>query len=154
MTELNPEESPRGSLPPSAASSEIPSHLRPSSEEDMLPHHLSSQGILGNPSNPSLPEGEAEADDYDVETSVGASINESMMMPRETLAAGANHPRPAESLSSPQEDTPAPEASLWQKQMKLMDQKVRQNPYAFLAGALGVGLMLGRSMGSSRSHTL
>jgi hypothetical protein len=152
MTELNPQETPRGALASTSQTSpEIPGNLRPTSSEDMIPQLLNSQGILGHQS---LEAGEPEADDYDVETSVGASINESMMMPRETLAAEQSRLHATASVSSQDNDLTAPEETGWQKQMKVVDQKIRQNPYAYLAGALGLGLILGKSMSSGRSHSV
>ncbi|WP_141736231.1 hypothetical protein [Oligoflexus tunisiensis] len=152
MTELNPQETPRGSLTATSQSStDIPTHLRPDSSEDMIPQPLNSQGILGDQS---LAAGEAETEDFDVATSVGASINESMMMPRETLAAEQSDLRQTASLSQQDDDMMASEETMWQKQVKVVDQKIRQNPYAYIAGALGLGLMLGRSMSSGRSHSV
>jgi hypothetical protein len=38
--------------------------------------------------------------------------------------------------------------------LNVVDQKIRQNPYAYIAGALGLGLMVGRRLISGRSHSV
>jgi hypothetical protein len=151
MTDLNPQQTSQGLLAGQPQiSSEIPETLRPSSSEDMIPQPLDYQGILASQPQTGL---DADAQDFDAATSVGASINESMMMPKETLAGNVPDLSQLASISAGDNEDLAPE-SMWQKQSKLMDQKIRQNPYAYIAGALGLGLVLGRSLGSSRSHSL
>jgi hypothetical protein len=144
MTDLNPQEHPQGLLASQAQpSSDIPGNLRQTSSEDMIPLPLDSQGILASQPQSSL---DSESQDFDAATSIGASINESMMMPSETLAGEAPD------LSQPA-DTGLTQETVWQKQAKVMDQKIRQNPYAYIAGALGLGLFVGRSLIAGRSHS-
>lgn len=151
MTDLNPQDNSQGLLASQAQpSSDIPSTFRPTSSEDMIPQPLDSQGILA-----SRPQSDIDADsqDFDAATSLGASINESMMMPSETLAGDVPDLSQLASISADDDEALSPE-TMWQKQAKMMDQKIRQNPYAYIAGALGIGLILGRSLGSSRSHSI
>jgi hypothetical protein len=151
MTDLNPQQNSQGLLAGQPQfSSEIPETLRPSSSEDMIPQPLNSQGILA--SHPQT-DRDTDAQDYDAATSVGASINESMMMPKETLATDVPDLSQLANISAGENEALAPE-TMWQKQTKIMDQKIRQNPYAYIAGALGLGLVLGRSLGSGRSHSV
>lgn len=148
MTDLNPQDNSQGLLASQAQpSSSIPDNLRQTSADDMIPPSLEGQGILASQPRADLDEG------FDAATSVGASINESMMMPSQTLAGDVPDLSQLAQISAGDDEDLAPQ-TLWQKQAKVMDQKIRQNPYAYLAGALGLGLMVGRSLGSSRSHSV
>jgi hypothetical protein len=151
MTDLNPQDNSQGLLASQAQpSNDIPAGLRQSASEDMIPQPFESQGILASQPRSDLDE---ESQDFDAATSIGASINESMMMPPETLAGDVPDLSQLANISSADDQTLSPE-TMWQKQAKMMDRKIRQNPYAYIAGALGLGLMVGRSLGSSRSHSI
>jgi hypothetical protein len=151
MTDLNPQDPSQGLLASQAQpSSEIPGNLRQSSSDDMIPQPLDSQGILASESQSGL---DTESQNFDAATSIGASINESMMMPSETLAGDVPDLSQLASISAGSDEELAPQ-TLWQKQAKVVDQKIRQNPYAYIAGALGLGLMVGRSLISGRSHSV
>lgn len=159
MTDLNPQEPSQGLLASQAQpSSEIPANLRQTSPEDMIPQPLDSLGILASKPQSNL---DTEAQGFDAATSIGASINESMMMPAQTLAADVPDLSQLASISASadmertlgSDDELAPE-TMWQKQAKVVDQTIRQNPYAFIAGALGLGLVVGRSLISGRSHSV
>lgn len=159
MTDLNPQDNSQGLLASQAQpSSGIPDNLRQTSSEDMIPQPLDSQGILASQPQLGL---ESESQDFDAATSIGASINESMMMPSETLATDVPDLSQLASISAGadmerglgSDDELAPK-TMWQKQAKVVDQKIRQNPYAYIAGALGLGLVVGRSLISGRSHSV
>jgi hypothetical protein len=146
MTDLNTQDRSQGLIAAQAQpSQEIPGNLRQLSTEDMVPQPLTSQGILASPS-------EADADP-DVATSIGASINESMMMPIETLPGNGPDLTQLASIAAGSDEELAP-PGLWQKQAKAMDEKIRQNPYAYIAGALGLGLVVGRSLVSGQNRSL
>ncbi|HET9240504.1 MAG TPA: hypothetical protein VFO10_24785 [Oligoflexus sp.] len=153
MTDLNPQDNPQGLLASQAQpSSDIPGNLRPTSSEDMIPQPLDSQGILASRPQSGL---DSESPDFDVTTSIGASINESMMMPSETLVGdGPDISASSDTMFAQGSDDELASQTMWQKQAKVMDQKIRQNPYAYIAGALGLGLVVGRSLISGRSHSV
>lgn len=95
---------------------------------------------------------ESEQNDFDPTTSLGASINESMMMPPQALAPGLpDMPdfREAAALGDYYGSQETEEEGMWQKQVKAVDQSIRQNPYAYIAGALGLGIILGKSLTAS-----
>jgi hypothetical protein len=151
MTDLNPQDNTQGLLASQAhPSSDIPGNLRQTSSEDMIPQPLDSQGILASQPQSGL---DSESQDFDAATSIGASINESMMMPSETLATDGPDLSQLAAISAGSDDELAPK-TMWQKQAKVVDQKIRQNPYAYIAGALGLGLVVGRSLISGRSHSV
>ncbi|MDQ3232999.1 MAG: hypothetical protein M3Q07_14365 [Pseudobdellovibrionaceae bacterium] len=110
---------------------------------------LNSQGILAAQPQTGT---EPESENFDASTSVGASINESLMMPTESLAAGL--PDLQQPLGLSADDDSASEEAVWQKQIKAMDQKIRQNPYPYIAGALGLGLILAKSLSLGRNHSI
>jgi hypothetical protein len=76
------------------------------------------------------------------------------MMSSESLAAGLPDLRQTANLGTDFDEETASEDAVWQKQMKAVDQKIRQNPLPYIAGALGLGLMIGKSMSFGRNHSL
>lgn len=151
MTDVNPKNNSQSLLAAQAQpSNNIPAGLRQSSSEDLVSQSLESQGILASQPRTDLKEG---SQDFNASTSLGASINESMMMPAETLADGVPDLFQLARISAGDDEVLAPE-SRWQKSAKMMDQRIRQNPFAYIAGALSLGLIVGRRLGSNRHPTM
>lgn len=88
---------------------------------------------------------DAQSDDptYDASVSLGASINESLMMPVETLSTSSEEPEAAV-LAEDNKTRRVSDQSKIKKQAQALNQKIRKKPYAYIIGVMGLGLILGK----------
>lgn len=102
-------------------------------------HGIQLDSLTGSPLE--RPQSDQDNLNLDASTSLGASINESLMMPAETLS---NHPSGLGEPALPIETSTLERQEGRGQLSRIITQKILQNPYACIAAAAGLGFILGK----------